>query len=109
MKKCKVCGKEIPDNLTYCSHKCAEEDKIHSGVATAVVTTAATTTFLTQWDRGSGSSRRESNIRRVMDMLKDGMSEDEIRFQLSILFRDVTVDSYLRVAKEWLKRESKGS
>jgi hypothetical protein len=110
MKKCKVCGKEISDNLTYCSHKCAEEDKIHSGVATAVVTTAAaTTTFLTQWDKGHGSVRREQNIRKVMQMLKDGVPEDEIRFQLSILFRDMTVDSYLRTAKEWLKRESKGT
>jgi hypothetical protein len=103
MKKCKVCGKEIPNGLTYCSTECAEIDRNQSKIATE-----NTPLFLSQWDKGSGSSRRESNIRRVMDMLKDGTSEDEIRFQLSILFRDVTVDSYLRVAKEWLKRESKG-
>jgi hypothetical protein len=103
MAKCKTCGKTIPNGLDYCSSECAEADKSQSKTATENAPL-----FLSQWDRGSGSSRRESNIRRVMDMLKDGIPEDEIRFQLSILFRDMTVDSYLRTAKEWLKRKSKG-
>jgi hypothetical protein len=103
LARCKVCGKIIPDGLDYCSSQCAEADRTNPGVATAV------TTFLTQWDKGHGSVRREQNIRKVMQMLKDGVPEDEIRFQLSILFRDMTVDSYIRTAKEWLKRESKGA
>jgi|GEM_PF-5533810 hypothetical protein len=103
MVKCKVCGKEIPDGLTYCSAKCKELDKNQSKIA------PDTDKFMTQFDKGHGSVRREANIKKVMQMLKAGISEDEIRFQLSILFRDTTVDSYLRCAYEMLKRESKGA
>jgi hypothetical protein len=103
LAKCKVCGKEIPDGLTYCSPKCKELDKNQSKIA------PDTDEFMTQFDKGHGSVRREANIRKVMQMLKDGVPEDEIRFQLSILFRDMTVDSYIRTAKAWLQRESKGA
>lgn len=60
--------------------------------------------FLTQFDKGSGSYRREQNIRKVADMLKKGFSEDDIRFKLGMLFKLATVDEYLRMAKECLKR-----
>jgi hypothetical protein len=103
MAKCKNCGKTIPNGLDYCSSQCAEADKNQSKIA------PDTDKFMTQWDKGHGSVRREQNIRKVMEMLKNAVPEDEIRFQLSILFRDMTVDSYIRTAKEWLKRESKGA
>lgn len=103
MKTCKVCGKQIPNRLTYCSDECAEKDKA------SINSQQNRPVFVSQWDKGHGSVRREQNIRRVMDMLKQGVPEEEIRFQLSILFRDMTVDSYIRTAKEWIKREGKGS
>jgi hypothetical protein len=101
--KCKICGKETIGNLSYCSKECLEADKNQSKIA------PDTDKFMTQFDKGHGSVRREANIKKVMQMLKDGIPEDEIRFQLSILFRDMTVDSYLRCAKQMLERESKGS
>jgi len=102
MARCKVCGAPIPDGLTYCSEKCAEADRNQSKVKAETEKL-----FVTQFDKGHGSVRREQNIRRVKEMLERGIPEEEIRFQLSMLFRDMTVDSYIRTAKEWLKRESK--
>jgi len=99
MAKCKTCGRNIPEGLNYCSPECAEKDRNH--------TCATEKLFFTQFDKGHGSVRREQNIRRVKEMLERGIPEEEIRFQLSMLFRDMTVDSYIRTAKEWLKRESK--
>ncbi|MEM0007998.1 MAG: hypothetical protein QXR89_07030 [Candidatus Bathyarchaeia archaeon] len=101
MKTCKVCGKKIPDRLTYCSDECAEKDKATS------TTEKSNPPFLTQFDRGHGSVRREANIRKVAEMLENGISEDDIRFQLSILFRPMTVDDYIRTAKELLKRKNR--
>jgi len=95
--KCKVCGKEIPNGLDYCSSECAERDKAKNVVVKE-------TPFLTQFDRGHGSVRREANIRKVAEMLQQGRSEEDIRFELSLLFRPMTVDDYIRTAKEWLKR-----
>lgn len=101
MKKCRVCGKEIPHGLTYCSSECAEKDKVNLKVISE-----SEKPFASQFDRGHGSVRREANIKKVAEMLKEGVPEEDIRFQLSMLFRPMTVDDYLRVAKEWLKRES---
>lgn len=102
MKACKVCGKKIPERLTYCSEECAEKGKTQA-------TDASTKNppFLTQFDKGHGSARRETNIRRVVEMFERGMSEDDIRYELSILFRPSTVDDYLRIAKETLRRKNR--
>ena len=100
MKKCPVCGKPIQEGLDFCSEECMEKYKNQTKVVSE-----AEKPFYTQFDKGHGSVRREANIRKVMEMLKNGVPEEEIRFQLSILFRDMTVDSYIRTAKAWLKRE----
>lgn len=63
--------------------------------------------FLTQFDKGSGSFRREQNIRKIAKFLKSGVSEEETRFRLSLSFKASTVDDYLRTARELLRRESK--
>jgi len=102
LAKCKVCGKTIPNGLDYCSSQCAEADKSHFKATSD--TNKGEATFLSQFDRGHGSVRREANIRRVAEMLQQGRSEEDIRFELSLLFRPMTVDDYIRTAKEWLKR-----
>ncbi|MEM0008341.1 MAG: hypothetical protein QXR89_08815 [Candidatus Bathyarchaeia archaeon] len=104
MGRCKVCGRQIPDTLTYCSEKCAEADRNQP-----TITTEPEKPFLTQFDRGHGSVRRETNIRKVAEMLRQGVREEDIRYQLSLLFRPMTVDDYLRTARELLRRESRGS
>jgi len=96
--KCKICGKETIGNLSYCSKECLEADKNQSKIA------SEDKPFFTQFDRGHGSVRREANIRKVAEMLQQGRSEEDIRFELSLLFRPMTVDDYIRTAKEWLKR-----
>jgi len=93
MPNCKNCGKSIPENLDFCSEECSREFKRRK------------MKFLTQFDKGSGSYRREKNIRKIADLLRDGVSEDEIRFRLSLSFKSSTVDDYLRTAKELLRRE----
>jgi hypothetical protein len=102
MGKCKVCGKQIPNRLTYCSDECAEKDK-----AQTTSTQAKNSTFLSQWDKGHGSVRRETNIHRVIEMFERGLSEEDIRYELSFLFRPSTVDDYLRLAKEYLRRKNR--
>jgi len=96
LAKCKVCGKVIPDSLTYCSSECAEKGKAK---------TVAEEHFLSQFDKGFGSQRRMENINRIIEMFQTGMAEDEIRYQLSFLFRPSTIDDYLAVAKEYLRRQ----
>jgi hypothetical protein len=98
MVKCKVCGKEIPDGLTYCSPRCKELDKNPPK-------TVAEERFLSQFDKGFGSQRRMENINRIIEMFQTGMAEDEIRYQLSFLFRPATIDNYLATAKEYLRRQ----
>ena len=102
MKKCKVCGKQIPNRLTYCSEECAEKDKTQT-----TSTLTKNSPFLSQWDKGHGSARRETNIRRVIEMFEKGISEEDIRYELSFLFRPSTVDDYLTLAKEYLRRKNR--
>jgi len=98
MSKCPVCGKSIPKNVDYCSKECKEKHK-------QLIQEKQRLSFLTQFDKGSGSYRREKNIRKIAELLRDGVSEDEIRFRLSLSFKSSTVDDYLRTAKELLRRE----
>jgi hypothetical protein len=96
MAKCKTCEKTIPNGLDYCSSECAEKGKAK---------TVAEERFLSQFDKGFGSQRRMENINRIIEMFQQGMVEDEIRYQLSFLFRPATIDSYLATAKEYLRRQ----
>jgi hypothetical protein len=95
--KCKVCGKTIPIGLDYCSSQCAEADKNQQKIAPDIA-------FLSQFDKGYGSQRRMENINRVIQMFQEGMAEEEVRYQLSFLFRPATIDSYIATAKEYLRR-----
>ena len=81
--------------MTYCSDECMEKDKQQ---------TANKPSFLTQFDKGYGSARREKNIRTIIQMLQNGTTEDEIRFQLSMYFRPLTIDNYIETAKTWIRR-----
>jgi len=93
MGKCLNCGKRIPEGLDFCSKECEEKYRENRKKI-----------FLTQFDKGSGSYRREQNIRKIAKMLRNGISEDDIRFRLSLSFKASTVDDYLRWAKELLRR-----
>ncbi|MGQ9507543.1 MAG: hypothetical protein ACUVTB_06805 [Candidatus Bathycorpusculaceae bacterium] len=101
MAKCKICGREIPNGLDIClecSKNLQNKPQLEKGEQQP-------TKFLSQWDKGYGSYRRLANIEQIVSMLQSGISETEIRFQLSLMFRPMTVDDYLKTAKEWLRRQ----
>ena len=98
MKTCKVCGKKIPKTVDYCSKECED---VHKSLREN-----KNPPFLSQFDKGYGSARREANIKQIIQMLESGVDEDEIRFQLSMYFRPMTIDDYLKTAKEWRRRAS---
>jgi len=102
MVKCKNCQKEIPKGLDFCSKECAEQ--YNQKARREQLGENRKTDFLSQFDKGSGSFRREKNIEKVAETLRNGESEDEIRFRLSLSFKSSTVDDYLRTAKELLRR-----
>ena len=97
MRKCKICGKPIPDSIDVCG-ECARN------VSGNPALSSTQKDYLSQFDKGFGSVRREQNIRLVAQMLKDGMSEEDVRDDLSLLFKQSTVDDYIRVAKILLRK-----
>ena len=96
MHKCKNCGKEIPDSIDFCNEDCVEAYKGKM----------VKTVFLTQFDKGSGSDRRSKNIDRIMELLKQGVSEEHVKLMLRRYFKASTVDDYVETAKALLKLES---
>jgi len=112
MSTCKTCGKPIRKGLNFCSQECKAKAKDERHQHTYETPSKSTQNskenkpFLSQFDKGFGSARREANIKQIMKLLENGVHEDEIRFQLSMYFRAVTVDEYLRTAKDWLRRTS---
>jgi len=97
MKKCRICGKPIPDSINMCS-ECARNMPSNPTLPTAQ------NRFLSQFDKGFGSIRREQNIKTVAKMLKDGISEEDVRDELSLLFKQSTIDDYIRVAKMLIRK-----
>lgn len=100
LRKCKVCGKPLPkgSQLDFCK-ECMEKYKENK------LKTSQSKTFLTQFDKGFGSSRRQHNIEVVKNMLKEGYSEEEIIKIASVYFRKQTVFEYLEIAKGLLQSE----
>jgi hypothetical protein len=96
MAKCKNCGKDIAIGLEFCSKECIEAYKGKM----------VKTVFLTQFDKGSGSDRRSKNIDRIMELLKQGASEEHVKLMLRRYFKASTVDDYVETAKALLKLES---
>jgi hypothetical protein len=100
MKKCKNCGKQLTSGsrLDFYSKECMKqyrENKLK----------ILQRSFLTQFDKGFGSSRRQHNIQVVKNMLEEGYSEEQIIKIASVYFRKQTVFEYLEIAKSLLEIE----
>jgi hypothetical protein len=112
MSTCKTCGKPTRKGLNFCSQECREKAKderyqhIYETQPKSTLTPQENKLFISQFNKGFGSARRETNIRQIIRLLESGTSEDEIRFQLSMYFRPVTIDDYIKTAKEWRRRLS---
>jgi len=97
LPKCRNCGKEVSEDRTFCNEECTRH----------FYKAKLDEPFKTQFDKGFGSIRRETNIQRVVEMLESGISEDEIRTRLQLYFKSATINEYLEIAKNLLKLKTK--
>ncbi len=80
MAKCKVCGKEIPNSLTYCSKECQEKDQTHSLIEMEEDFVAA----LVDPHYMRGLIWRKDKLEAIHKAFKAGYTEEDI---LGILMR----------------------
>lgn len=98
-KKCKNCGELIPKDLDFCNEECMKA---------YIAKNKENLLFLTQFDKGFGSDRRDRNISKIINLLKQGVDENHIKIMLRRYFKPVTIDDYLETAKLTIELEEKG-
>lgn len=91
------CKKELPKDREFCGNKCLRR----------YYELKQKDLFRSQFDKGSGSIRREYNIKLVAGLLEKGMEETEIRNRLGLWFKPSTVDDYVKNAKFLLSLKEK--
>jgi len=96
MNKCKNCGKEIAENLDFCSKECADSYKQSQRLKLDINEFPPI---------ASGSYARERRIEYVKSLLKSNFSEEQIHDILSPYFTHQKIEDYIRVARRKIEIE----